>query len=144
MKPPFVLALMLTAACAPQPAASPAASPAVSPVASPPTDAQAAYYTCPMHPEVVRHEPGACPICGMALEPRHVGADAGNPELEDMTRRFRWSAMLTAGAFKFRVGVNNLTNEKYFTKRTDEYPGPGIIPSATRTWYVGVGWGIGR
>src|SRR5689334_9995126 len=26
-------------------------------------------YTCPMHPEIVRDEPGACPICGMALEP---------------------------------------------------------------------------
>src|SRR5438128_8274061 len=27
-------------------------------------------YTCPMHPDVVRTEPGTCPICGMALEPR--------------------------------------------------------------------------
>jgi YHS domain-containing protein len=27
-------------------------------------------YTCPMHPEVVQSEPGSCPICGMALEPR--------------------------------------------------------------------------
>jgi len=26
-------------------------------------------YTCPMHPEIVRSEPGSCPICGMALEP---------------------------------------------------------------------------
>ena len=29
-----------------------------------------AIYTCPMHPEIVRDGPGACPICGMALEPR--------------------------------------------------------------------------
>ena len=27
-------------------------------------------YTCPMHPEIVRDQPGTCPICGMALEPR--------------------------------------------------------------------------
>jgi Cu+-exporting ATPase len=27
-------------------------------------------YTCPMHPEIVRNGPGPCPICGMALEPR--------------------------------------------------------------------------
>jgi Cu+-exporting ATPase len=27
-------------------------------------------YTCPMHPEIVRNGPGNCPICGMALEPR--------------------------------------------------------------------------
>src|SRR5213595_2450994 len=30
-------------------------------------------YTCPMHPQIVRDQPGACPICGMALEPRMVG-----------------------------------------------------------------------
>src|ERR1043166_3556060 len=29
-----------------------------------------AEWTCPMHPEIVRDKPGACPICGMALEPR--------------------------------------------------------------------------
>src|ERR1700730_10200363 len=29
-----------------------------------------AKYTCPMHPEIVRDQPGSCPICGMALEPR--------------------------------------------------------------------------
>ena len=28
-----------------------------------------AQYTCPMHPEIIRDAPGACPICGMALEP---------------------------------------------------------------------------
>lgn len=27
----------------------------------------AGQYTCPMHPEIVRDEPGNCPICGMAL-----------------------------------------------------------------------------
>jgi len=25
------------------------------------------YYTCPMHPEVKKDEPGNCPICGMDL-----------------------------------------------------------------------------
>ena len=52
-------------------------------------------YTCPMHPEIVRSEPGSCPICGMALEPRTVTLeDAANPELVDMTRRFRIGAVL--------------------------------------------------
>src|SRR3954465_11136659 len=46
-------------------------------------------YTCPMHPEVLKVGPGACPICGMALEPDVAAADAGpNPKLADMTRRF--------------------------------------------------------
>ena len=46
-------------------------------------------WTCPMHPQIVRKEPGNCPICGMALEPITPAAgDAPNPELRDMTRRF--------------------------------------------------------
>jgi Cu+-exporting ATPase len=54
-------------------------------------------WTCPMHPEVVREAPGACPICGMALEPRQITADEPpNPELHDMSRRLLGSALLTA------------------------------------------------
>jgi Cu+-exporting ATPase len=50
-----------------------------------------------MHPEIVRAEPGSCPICGMALEPRTVTLAAEeNPELRDMTRRFWVSVVLTA------------------------------------------------
>src|SRR5689334_20486623 len=39
-------------------------------------------WTCPMHPEVVRDTPGACPKCGMALEPRTISLDQDeeNPE----------------------------------------------------------------
>jgi Cu+-exporting ATPase len=47
-----------------------------------------AIYTCPMHPEVRQKGQGACPICGMALEPAMVTLDEGpNVELRDMTRR---------------------------------------------------------
>ncbi len=46
-------------------------------------------YICPMDPEVVETQPGACRICGMALEPKVVLLEEErNPELEDMTRRF--------------------------------------------------------
>lgn len=62
-------------------------------IAAPATTTQ---YICPMHPEIVRDGPGICPICGMALEPRTVtAADAPNPELIDMTRRF-WAAVALA------------------------------------------------
>jgi len=51
-------------------------------------------YTCPMHPEIRQIGPGACPICGMALEPVIATAETGpNPALLDMKRRF-WVAML--------------------------------------------------
>src|SRR5688500_15838696 len=55
-----------------------------------------AIYTCPMHPEVRQVGPGACPKCGMALEPVEVdAAEPANPELADLTRRFWISAALT-------------------------------------------------
>jgi len=60
-------------------------------------------WTCPMHPEIVRDEPGSCPICGMALEPRTVILEESNPELEDMTRRFRWSAVIAAPILAFMI-----------------------------------------
>jgi Cu+-exporting ATPase len=57
-------------------------------------------YVCPMHPEIVRGGPGPCPICGMALEPRVAALeDAPNPELVDMTRRFRLALTLGAPVF---------------------------------------------
>jgi Cu+-exporting ATPase len=52
-------------------------------------------WTCPMHPQIVRDEPGSCPICGMALEPiTPTGEAVENPELRDMTRRFWVAAAL--------------------------------------------------
>jgi P-type Cu+ transporter len=66
-----------------------------------------AIYTCPMHPEVRQLGPGACPICGMALEPEQVSLDdAPDPELTDMTRRF-WIALgLTLPVFAIEMGAH--------------------------------------
>jgi P-type Cu+ transporter len=62
----------------------------------PAAGAAGAVYTCPMHPEVRQIGPGACPICGMALEPATVTLDdAANPELADMSRRF-WLGLALA------------------------------------------------
>ncbi|MBL4669246.1 MAG: TonB-dependent receptor [Flavobacteriales bacterium] len=36
---------------------------------------------------------------------------------------------------RFEGGINNLTNQSYFTRRATGYPGPGIIPSAIRNYY---------
>lgn len=62
-------------------------------------------YTCPMHPEVVRQDPGACPICGMALEPLMPAAEEEeNAEYLDMRRRFLYSLMLTVPVFIIAMG----------------------------------------
>ena len=64
--------------------------------ASTPPPPEGAIYTCPMHPEIRQVGPGSCPICGMALEPLLVEAEAApNAELADMTRRF-WIGLALA------------------------------------------------
>ncbi|HUP50149.1 MAG TPA: heavy metal translocating P-type ATPase [Thermoanaerobaculia bacterium] len=60
-------------------------------------------WTCPMHPEIVRDAPGTCPICGMALEPRTAEIEERNPELDDMTRRFWISTLLTVPLVAFAM-----------------------------------------
>ncbi len=62
-------------------------------------------YTCPMHPQIRQKGPGSCPICGMTLEPQALSADEGpNPELVDMTRRFRVSLVLTLPILALAMG----------------------------------------
>jgi Cu+-exporting ATPase len=62
-----------------------------------------AEYTCPMHPEVRQRGPGTCPICGMALEPLVATLEDSNPELDDMTRRFRVSLVLSLPILAFMI-----------------------------------------
>jgi len=62
-------------------------------------------YTCPMDPEIRQEGPGACPICGMALEPLIASADSGpNPELIDMTRRLWIGLALALPVFVLEMG----------------------------------------
>ncbi len=69
-----------------------------------PADA-GAIYTCPMHPEIQQVGPGACPICGMALEPLVATADSGpNHELIDMTRRLWIGAVLALPVVALEMG----------------------------------------
>jgi Cu+-exporting ATPase len=71
---------------------SPTAAPAA-PIAQPAADS--VIYTCPMHPEVRQDHPGACPKCGMALEPvQPASGDDENAELSDFRRRFFWTLPL--------------------------------------------------
>ena len=64
-----------------------------------------AIYTCPMHPEVRQMGPGSCPICGMALEPVIVTAQAPeNQELTDMALRFWIAFALALPVFVLEMG----------------------------------------
>jgi len=72
-----------------------------------PPIAEGTIYTCPMHPQIRQLGPGACPICGMALEPEIAGADSEpNPELADMTRRFWIALALTLPVFVLEMGTH--------------------------------------
>ena len=69
------------------------------------TGAEGVIWTCPMHPQVRQDHPGACPICGMALEPLIATAQAGpSAELIDMSRRFWIGLALTIPVFVLEMG----------------------------------------
>ena len=79
-------------------------------------------WTCPMHPEIRQDGPGACPICGMALEPEIATADAGpSAELVDMTRRLWIGLALTMPVLVLEMGghlfpaLHHLVSERFST-----------------------------
>ena len=70
-----------------------------------PARQQGVIYTCPMHPQIRQEGPGSCPICGMALEPLTVTAEAlPNHELAEMTRRFWIGLVLALPVFVLEMG----------------------------------------
>jgi Cu+-exporting ATPase len=80
--------------------ASGSMAPGDSLAAAPRPEGSSGTWTCPMHPEIVRTEPGTCPKCGMALERVMPTLDEGpNEELVDMTRRLAVSGALTLPVF---------------------------------------------
>jgi len=80
-------------------------------------------YTCPMHPEIRQDGPGSCPKCGMALEPKSALEEEENPELIDMTRRFRVGVVLT-------IPVVLIAMRHYIPGISLE----GLIPSEISKW----------
>jgi Fe(3+) dicitrate transport protein len=42
-------------------------------------------------------------------------------------------------AYNIKAGINNFSNENYFTRRSGGYPGPGVLPSDGRTFFVSFG-----
>jgi P-type Cu+ transporter len=92
---------------APEQYLKPVAQPAASKHAGGASPRKGVIYTCPMHPEIRQEGPGNCSICGMALEPVTGGVEGEpNPELVDMTRRFRIGAALTVPLFILEMAAH--------------------------------------
>ncbi|WP_316817197.1 TonB-dependent receptor [Pedobacter nyackensis] len=51
-------------------------------------------------------------------------------QIVDFSASYNWKWFTLSGS------INNLLNEKYFTRRADGYPGPGILPSDPRGYYM--------
>ena len=93
------------------------------PVWSPPTRTE---YTCPMHPEVREDQPGACPDCGMALEPTTVIAVTRTeytcPMHPEIVRDAPGECPICGMALEPRV------------VEADEGPNPELVDMSRRFW----------
>ena len=62
-------------------------------------------YTCPMHPEIEQDQPGACPKCGMTLEPKSIGAEEEEQrEARSLSRKFWIALVLTIPVLLLAMG----------------------------------------
>ncbi len=94
-------------------------------------------FTCPMHPEIIRDGPGACPICGMALEPRTLSlTDPPNPELADMTRRL-WIAILFGLPVFVGAMLDMATGGRMTMTRGPLVNGMGLVLSTPVVFWAG-------
>src|SRR5438094_3389436 len=62
-------------------------------------------YTCPMHPEIDQDHPGACPKCGMTLEPKSIGVEEEEQrETQSLSRKFWIALVLTIPVLLLAMG----------------------------------------
>jgi P-type Cu+ transporter len=62
-------------------------------------------YTCPMHPEIEQDHPGACPKCGMTLEPKSIGSEEEEQRgTLSLSRKFWVALVLTIPVLLLAMG----------------------------------------
>ena len=106
-------------------------------VSTPPGDPDA-IYTCPMDPEVQQRGPGACPQCGMALEPLTVTVDEeANPELQLMARRFWICLALTLPLIALTMSA--MLGQEFVRHLVGPGRSPGLNWLWLRQWWPGAG-----
>jgi Cu+-exporting ATPase len=85
-------------------------------------DDTAVEYTCPMHAQIRQMGPGACPICGMALEPVIATAASGeSPELHDMKRRLWIGLGLAVPVVVLEMGGHLLDLQRFISGQASNW-----------------------
>jgi Fe(3+) dicitrate transport protein len=64
------------------------------------------------------------------FSPRAIDGVVPAYQVMDLSASYKWKWVTLSGT------INNLANRKYFTRRADGYPGPGILPSDPRGYYM--------
>jgi hypothetical protein len=96
------------------------AEPSPTPTTSPPAE-RAQRYTCPMHPEIVRAEPGQCPKCGMTLVPMKEEKKGPTRKSEDHTGHAMHDANGMAMPEHQRAGTNEHPPSHAATTATSDH-----------------------
>ena len=97
-------------------------TPAVGSGPTPATAPAATRYTCPLHLRIRQDQPGACPQCGMALEPLVAASDDdAGLELADVARRFLWSLPLSSAVLLLALAGQHLQWFEMATQRRLEF-----------------------
>ena len=81
-------------------------------------------YTCPMHPEIEQDHPGACPKCGMTLEPKAIGGEEHeHGETRSLSRKFWIALVLTIPVLVLAMGhaIPRLEIDSIVPKRIEKW-----------------------
>jgi Cu+-exporting ATPase len=81
-------------------------------------------YTCPMHPEIEQDHPGACPKCGMTLEPKAIGGEEHeHEETRSLSRKFWIALVLTVPVLVLAMGhaIPRLEIDSIVPKRIEKW-----------------------
>jgi len=81
-------------------------------------------YTCPMHPEIEQDHPGACPKCGMTLEPKVIGEEEHeHGETRSLSRKFWIALVLTIPVLVLAMGhvIAGLDIDSIVPKRIEKW-----------------------
>lgn len=109
-------------------------------------------FTCPMHPEIIRSGPGACPICGMDLVPVLPSVDGEDQEYQDLSGKMKVAALFTIPVFLIAMIGMMPANPLLKLLSTTEWDGVQLLLSLpvlyvcrsffVRAWQSVVTWNL--